>query len=248
MIYELLLTIGGLGLTAQVALGFVHGGHDHNGHGDGHAAAHGTGHGADHSGAHGGAHGGHAGHTDAHAGSLAHGHSAPAHGHAATHHTHAGSSQHHDGHDASGAGKVSVSVLLWLSPLNLFSVALGAGATGMALRPFRLEEWLTALCAALGGIALLVLLVRPLWSLILRFQSTPAETLAGAVTREGIASSRFDAQGRGVVRVTVDGETVRLLAVFDPDERAQAAAVAPGDRLLVTGIDATRNQCRVTKL
>jgi membrane protein implicated in regulation of membrane protease activity len=223
VVYETLLLIGVLGLLAQFALGFVGGGHGDHGHGD--------------------AHGGHSAHgADAH------------HAHAPGHAHHGDA--HHDAHHGDGHahGEVKggnpahgLSWLALLSPLTLFCVALGAGATGLLLKAV-LPPLLLALAAALGGVGFYALAVRPLMRLVLGFASPPAKNLGGVVAREVEVLGRFDEAGRGMVKAEVDGQVVRLLAYLDPDMRKDGLTVIPGERLVVTEVDPRKNTVRVTRL
>ena len=83
---------------------------------------------------------------------------------------------------------------------------------------------------------------------VLGFASKPADNLAGAVTQNAVAMNRFDAQGRGMVTVTVDGELKRLLAHLDKEDTENAVVVAPGDTLLIVSIDPQKNTCAVMKV
>lgn len=178
-------------------------------------------------------HGGHGGH-DAHAG---HGHAGHGHGHA----------EHGQEHGHHGEQSKGVS-LLWslLSPLTLFSLCLGVGAAGLLLKPLHLAAALTALLAAAGGLLFYGLVVRPVWGLIFQFASKPALALEGTVAQNAEALTRFDATGKGLVRLNIDGQLVRILATLEPDDRA--VAVLPGDKLLVTAVDGRTNSCRVSRL
>jgi len=220
LICSTLLLIGILGLLAQMLLGGAHIGHlGHHAHG-GHA--------------HGGhAHGGHA------HGGHAHGGHAGQHGQG-QHHGQA----HHDGH-SQGRGPSPLWTLM--SPLTFFSVCLGMGATGLLLKHLHLRTSLVALAALLGGLVFYGLIVRPLWNVIFRFASTPSTALAGTVAREAEALTRFDSTGKGLVRVTIDRQIVRILATLEPEDRAEGA-VRPGDRLTVTSVDGHTNSCRVARL
>lgn len=251
MLYETLLCIGFLGLLAQTVLGFMHGGHggEHHGHGPGNGYAHGS-------------HGGHAAGNGGHA---AHGHATHHVGH---HGSHAAGDHHsapgHHSHEAHGPGNATKSLsdtalagsgmhtaealMALLSPLTLFSVSLGAGATGVLLKGHLKPALLVAVLAALGGILFYRYAIRPVWNLILGFVSRPAEALAGVVAGEAEAVSRFDTQGKGVVRVTIDGQLVRLLAHLEPEDIARGVTVGQGDKLVVTHVDGRANSCRVTRL
>ncbi|MGC4045676.1 MAG: hypothetical protein QM758_17940 [Armatimonas sp.] len=143
---------------------------------------------------------------------------------------------------ASGSAALEA-VLGVLSPLRLFAISLGAGATGMLCRPFVLSPlWLAGL-ALLGGVLFYALIVGPLLSVALRFASEPAQTLNDSVAKECEAKSRFDARGQGIVTLTIDGRLTRLLAHLDAP-----AEVCPGDKLVVLSVDAQHNTCRVTRL
>ncbi|MBC8141680.1 MAG: hypothetical protein H7Y38_09605, partial [Armatimonadetes bacterium] len=107
---------------------------------------------------------------------------------------------------------------------------------------------LTAILALLGGLAFFVFVVRPLVGLAQRFVSKPATALAGTLAKEAVAQNRFDAQGQGIVNVSIDGQAVRLLARLENDDHEKGVLVAPGDVLVVTQIDEARNTCRVTKI
>lgn len=176
----------------------------------------------------GGGHGGHAGH-EGHVGSVAH-------------HAEGGGHHHINGHHHADHGPAT-SLWTLVSPLRWFATSLGAGATGLLLRGVLHPPLLVAFLAALGGVLFHGLVVQPLFRLALRFASQPAATLAGAVATEAIADSRFDPAGAGIVRATVDGQVVRLLAQLD-----EPTDVAPGERLVVTSVDPQKNTCRVTRL
>ena len=175
-----------------------------------------------------------------HAGHL--GHHAPV-GHAHDGHT----GQSHSGQSHSGQSHEPSPLWTLLSPLALFSVCLGVGATGLLLRHLHLPMGLVTGAALLGGLAFYGLLIRPLWNVLFRFASTPSTSLAGTVAHEAEALTRFDAAGKGLVRVTVDGQLVRILATLEPEDRAESA-VRPGDRLTITSVDGRTNSCRVARL
>lgn len=185
---------------------------------------------------------GHAGHGGAqgHAG----------HGHGGSHGTHAPANTHggSQGHASPGHDAPRGLSPLWgmLSPLVLFSGCVGIGATGLLLKPLHWAAWLTAGAAIAGGVVFYRALVKPVWGMVFAFASVPSEALDGAVAAQAVAVSRFDTAGRGVVRLILDGQTVRLLATLEPDDRAQA--VVPGDKLTVTSVDGRANSCRVARL
>ncbi len=188
----------------------------------------------------GGAHSGHpVGHG--HAGHSGHGHGG---------HGHAGHGSHHaaSGHNDAGTQRGPSPLWTLFSPLTLFSLCVGIGATGLLLRPLHWAALFVALAAAAGGLLFYGLIVRPVWGFIFRFASTPAGALEGTIAHTAEALTRFDAQGKGLVRLNIDGQLVRVLATLEPDERAAGDAIHPGDQLTVTAVDARSNTCRVTRL
>ena len=187
----------------------------------------------------GGAHAGHMGHHAA-----GHGHGGGSH----AGHSHAGAQQgqHAHGQVRGGRGRGTSFLLTLLSPLTFFSLCLGTGATGLLLKHFHLRGPVVAIAALVGGIVFYGLIIRPLWNFVFQFASTPSTALEGTVAREAEALTSFDAGGKGLVRLTIDGQLVRILATLEPDDRA--AAVRPGDRLTVTSVDGHTNSCRVARL
>jgi len=186
----------------------------------------------------GGAHSGHGhgGHTHAGHGGQSHGgqsHGAQAHG---QHH-----SEHSSGRDFS---------LLWslLSPLTFFSLCLGIGATGLLLKPLHLAMGVVAAAALLGGGVFYGLLIRPLMSFVFKFASKPSNALEGTLAREAEALTSFDASGKGLVRLTVDGQIVRIIATLEDSDRTDARPVQRGEKLTVTSVDGHTNSCHVTRL
>ena len=187
-------------------------------------------------------HGGHAGHSG-HAGHGGHsGHAG--HGGHSGHAGHGGHGTHHSSHSDRGPSP------LWtlLSPLAIFSLCVGAGATGLLLKPMHLAAVLTAAAALTGGFVFFGLLVRPLWTLLFKFASTPSDALAGMVARQAEAVSGFDSRRRGLVGLTIDGQWVRVLATLEADDQAEAAPIKKGERLTVISVDGRRNTCRVARI
>ncbi len=236
MLYETLLLIGAVGLLAQTVLGMASHG-SQGGHSHAHVGDHGHSHGVDFQMPNGQAgHSGHAGH---------HGASAPA---AAGHGHEAGHGQAHGDHGPSVQQRAGTALWTLFSPLTIFSLCLGAGATGILTRYYIKLPLLVAVAAVIGGILFYGGIVKPLWGLIFKFASKPAETLSGAVAREATATGRFNADGQGIVQITVDGEVVRLLARLEPEDREKGITVLSGDKLVVTSVDEKRNTCSVTRL
>lgn len=226
MVFEILLLVGVIGFVAMAGMGFLHGGHSH---GDGHSV--------------GGAHG--------HAPSIGHHHdSSLAHadhgGHLAGGHSHHVQG-HVDGHNVGREMQVVshwglAKLLPFLSPLNIFSMALGAGATGMLVRGIVPAPFAT-LAACAGALFFDLAIVRPLMGLMIKFGSQPSEGLEGRVATLAEACTSFDERGRGLVKLTLDGEIVQLLGTLDPHETTK---VKKGDKLLVIGVDSAKGTCKVT--
>lgn len=191
----------------------------------------------------------HGGHTH---GALGHGHGG-GHGHASLpgHHGAAGShapavkgSTQPARSDSSGGQ--SLASMLLLSPLDIFSLCLGAGLAGLALQAVftaTVLPWIAALGAAIFCFGI----ERPFLSFAMKFVSKPCEGLEGAVAKTAIAVTGFDAAGRGVVKVSVDDQTVQVLAMLDPAELHRGIHINKGDEVVVTEVDPVKNTCRVTK-
>src|SRR5437868_7735240 len=97
------------------------------------------------------------------------------HGHVG--HVHAGHGTHaHGAHSHTSHVPASSRFLSMMSPRVLFSVSLGLGTAGLALRPVLGGPILFA-AALTTGIVFERFLVAPLWNFLFRFASTPALTL-----------------------------------------------------------------------
>jgi hypothetical protein len=183
---------------------------------------HGGGHASGHAGA------GHAGHGGGHAG----------HGHAGGQ-SHGAASGHP--HSEGAGGKL----LGLLSPRVFFSFFVGAGATGLLLRPFLIEP-LVAACAVVGGYLFERFLVGPIWNLMFRFESRPAATLESAIMEEASAETDFDAGGQGLIRLELDGQVVQLLGTLRAEDRTLVRRVRRGDRVRIEEVDPVSNRCIVS--
>jgi hypothetical protein len=171
---------------------------------------------------------GHAGHTDSHA---SHAIDGDVDGHTG-----------HSYHDAAGHTHDIPSLLVLLSPLRIFAFSLGMGATGLLLGHL-LTGALLFIVAAVGGVGFYLGVVKPLFKLVFKFVSKPAENLTNSIGKDAVAASRFDTKGRGIITMTVDGQTVRLLATLDkPDE------VKKGEKVVIVGINNAAGTCQVTKM
>ena len=135
----------------------------------------------------------------------------------------------------------------WLSPRVLFNVLVGFGATGLIVE--RLVGPVLALPVALiGGIAFEIVVVRPLFNSLFRFESQPAQTLESAIMSEARAVTGFDANGNGLVSVELGGEVVQILGTLTADERTAGVRVRSGDSVRIEEVDAARNRCVVSRI
>ena len=189
---------------------------------------------------------GHIGHGHTH-GQLGHGHHGPghaspgnnAHGHAVQHSTAA--------HHVVSQGMTSRALWAIASPRFLFSFALGFGAAGVVARQM-LGGPLLAAAAVAGGLLLERVLVAPLWSLLMRFESKPAQTLESAATDEATAVTTFDPKGHGIVSIEVDGQIQQILATLSEEDRRLGVRIRAGQRVRIDDVDAERNRCTVSLL
>ncbi|HTQ08809.1 MAG TPA: hypothetical protein VMI31_01940 [Fimbriimonadaceae bacterium] len=187
--------------------------------------------------------GGHHGHLGGHAPPLGHGH-APAIGHG--HGGHIVRAGH--GPRLAGSLKNKASgLMILLSPMDLFAMAFGAGAAGVLLKGV-LGPGLLVWAAVAGALAFEFLFLKPLFAFALRFASKPSEGLEGTVALQGKAITKFDADGNGLIQLTLDGQIVQLLASLSRAEQELGEDIAKGDDVTVLEVDAKRNRCLVSKL
>ena len=186
-----------------------------------------------------GHHGGHAGHAIGHG----HGHGPVGHGHhtALPHHTPNNHAAISKSAPTDSGGRAPA--WMWLSPMNLFSLAFGAGLTGYLLEG-RLNSTLVAVLAVAGALAVNLLLVRPLMGFLMRFASNPSDGLEGTVAHTAKAETAFDGDGKGVVTVMIDGQISRMLAHLPHEEGS--VPVHRGDELVILEVDARKGSCIVT--
>jgi hypothetical protein len=137
--------------------------------------------------------------------------------------------------------------LFAVSPIDIFSLSLGAGATGILARS-AVDPAMLPWIAAIGGLVFNYGLVRPMFRLAMKFVGVPSEGLAGAITRTGEAMTKFDSQGRGLIHLVLEGEEKQVLAMLDETDRQLGIQVGKGDKLLVLDVDPERNICRVTRV
>lgn len=231
--YEAIFATGALGFFIMALLGFGHGG-AHGGHGGSHAGHAGHGHGPAHGGhapAHGGAHG-HVGHG--HGGDIAKTTSLPA------------PMIHHVGFGGRAMPVLGRIGMMFISAIDIFSIAMGMGIGGLILRKF-LPSGLTLVAAILCGLALDFGVVQPYLRFVMNFAAKPSEGLEGAVSQTAIAETAFDSMGKGLVKLVVEGQTVQILARLDESEMADLVLVAKGDHVVILEVDAAKNRCVVSR-
>ena len=135
---------------------------------------------------------------------------------------------------------------LMISPMDLFSFSLGAGAAGLLFQSIATAVMLPWI-AVVGALAFNLGIVKPLMGFMMKFVSKPSEGLEGVIAKTAQAVTRFDDSGRGLVMVTVDDQNVQLLATLDDAELHRGIQINKGDEVVVIEVDATKNSCRVSK-
>jgi hypothetical protein len=188
-------------------------------------------------GSHGGSHQGHdTGGHEMH-GVAGHAHVTP-HTHL-TAHTHATPHSH--------AGDWKSHAWSWLSPRVLFNFLVGFGATGLVVERL-VGPFLALPIAAVGGVAFEMLIVRPIFNSLFRFESAPAQTLESALMSEGRAVTGFDANGNGLISLELGGELVQVLGIQLNSDRAAGARIRAGDIVRIEEVDSARNRCTVSRI
>ena len=135
---------------------------------------------------------------------------------------------------------------MMISPLDIFSFSLGAGAAGIlgqSLVSAALLPWL----AVLGALVFNLGIVRPVMGFAMKFVSKPSDGLESVVAHTAEAITRFDESGRGLVRLTLDEQNIQLLATLETAELHHGVIVNKGDEVVVVEVDSARNTCRVSK-
>lgn len=180
-----------------------------------------------------------------------HGHGGHGHGHGHGLGGRGGRGARGGRHGRHGGGAEGTNVwsnlLLAISPIDIFSFAFGAGAFGLLFKNMvggATLPWL----ALLGAVLFTYGIVKPIFALAAKFVSKPSEGIEGMVAKTGIAISKFDAQGRGLVKLILDDEEKQLLAVLDSSDIAQGTQIHRGDELLIVEVDPVKNSCRVAKI
>ena len=161
-------------------------------------------------------------------------------GHFGTLHGHGGSTGHaghgysirgHHSHDSDDALVVADSApehkLGFIpSPHAIFSFLALYGAFGNALlRAGHCSQFFSALAALAPALIVERFLIRPLFSLLFRFQARPSSPLDALVFADARAVVPFR-NGRGVVSVNRDGRLIQLSARLLPAQTPQARADA----------------------
>jgi hypothetical protein len=160
---------------------------------------------------------------------------------------HAHSAGSHHGHTAHHHTSHLPSWLLTLlTPRAFFTALVGFGATGLA------TPWLPGPIrvglAIAGGLAFEIVLAGPLSRVMLGFASRPALTLESCVMDEALAVANFDADGRGLVSVELDGQLVQVLATLRQEDLARGARIRSGDTVRVEEVDGARQQLVVSAM
>lgn len=183
---------------------------------------------------------GHAGALHSHAGTL-HSHGAALHVHAG--HAHA-SSNSGTGAQQSRASNQAIVVVdpapdkkrpFIPSPRAIFSFLALYGAFGNALlRAGHLSTLFSAAMALLPALIVERLLIRPLFSLVFRFQAPPSSSLEALLFADARAVVPFH-NGRGIVSVNRDGRLVQLTAHLRQDQASFPVKV--GEHLRVEAVN-----------
>ena len=172
------------------------------------------------------------------------GHATPAHG--GTAHPGHSPAQHAPAPTKGGDARISRFGWLMPTPIDISSLCLGFGAAGIILgHTLAGPALITA--AAVFALAYNLLLIRPAMNFVMKFVSRESRGLEGSVASEAEAVGHFDDRGRGIVRLTLDGQIVQLLATLEPTELARGVTVARGDKVFILEVDAARNTCRVSR-
>ena len=135
---------------------------------------------------------------------------------------------------------------LLLSPLDIFSMALGAGAAGLIYSSVADPTW-AWIPAIIGAIVFCFIIVRPVMRFGRRFESQPSEGLEGTIAQQAKAITAFDSQGRGLISILLDGQERQVLAFLTPGEQQSGISVKRGDEVVILSVDSAKNLCTVTR-
>ena len=112
------------------------------------------------------------------------------------------------------APRFDVRSLFSLSPLDLFSYCAGAGVAAFLARPYIAHAYLP-IFAVIGALLFDLCFTRTIANFIGKFGATPSGGLEGTVATPGEAVTNFDSEGKGLIRLTLDGQVVQLLATLE---------------------------------
>jgi hypothetical protein len=152
----------------------------------------------------------------------------------------------HQAAQAHGGLRFNLRSLLSFSPLDIFSYCAGAGMAAFLFRPYIRLHYLF-IFAIIGALVFDQFVTRAIMNMITRFAASPSTGLEGTVATEGVAVTNFDDSGRGLVKLTLDGQIVQLLATLELTERNSGVRVRKGDSLLIVEVDSVKNRCMVTR-
>ena len=250
-VFETLLIFGAAGFLVMTMLGLSHGqgaghGHGHSSHGGSMGSADSP---ASMSAGHHGVMGSHS-HGPAHAPTLdsAAGYVASVKApivKGATPKLHAKAAGAHGGGGL--AQQLKSVALMFISPLDIFSISLGMGMAGILLRQFLAVGTVLTVCAFVVGFIFNLVVTRGLLRLAMRFAAEPCEGLEGMVNHPGKATTAFGRDGKGVIEICMDGQTSQVLATLDNEERSKGVTVRKGDVVIILDVDPRRNVCRVSR-
>ena len=137
--------------------------------------------------------------------------------------------------------------LMFVSPLDIFSICLGMGMSGILLKALLPVGPLLTGAAFVVGFLFNLIVTRGLLKLAMKFAADPCEGLEGMVGHPAKATTAFGKDGKGVIEICMDGQSSQVLATLDPSERQQGTAVRKGDTVFILDVDPHRNVCRVSR-
>jgi hypothetical protein len=150
------------------------------------------------------------------------------------------------GRAAGKGGRLGLRGFFTFSTIDLFSFAAGAGFMGLLFRPYWPREQVM-IAALIGGIVFDLCVTKVIFWMLSRFVGEPSQGLEGSIAYPGVAVSSFDTNGQGLIRLTLDGQIVQLLATLEAHERQEGVQVRKGDPLMVVEVDAHHNRCSVVR-
>jgi hypothetical protein len=161
------------------------------------------------------------------------------HGHVPTHvHAHGTGVAHNVAHTHTHTHAARDGLRFLPSPRALFSISALYGAFGNALvRAAHLTTTRAALIAIVPALLTELLLIRPIWNLLFRFQGQASAPLEALIMSEAEAVVPFR-NGKGIVATVRDGRRVQLQARLS--ETQGTLPVKFGQRLRIEDVDARR--------